>query len=179
MNGLLHEIYIQERLFDKRTESNQDYEHTGDLFNSSARSVLFMNTTELFPVGSQTSDYKTKFITLRHFSLASLLTAVHQDCFDTFRNQPDCYNLVNKCVILVRIYQIHRDSKIWLGILYNVCVNLSSRILLKICKVKKMTIFSECFLWPPYSFSSISLERLELRASNFLTFSFYLLAVRK
>ena len=27
--------------------------------------------------------------------------------------------------------------------------------------------------------SSISLERLELRASNFLTFSFYLLAVRK
>ena len=28
-------------------------------------------------------------------------------------------------------------------------------------------------LWPPYSFSSISLER------NFLTFSFYLLAVRK
>ena len=31
----------------------------------------------------------------------------------------------------------------------------------------------------PYSFSSISLERLELRASNFLTFSFYLLAVRK
>ena len=32
-------------------------------------------------------------------------------------------------------------------------------------------------LWPPYSFSSISLERLDLRASNFLTFS--LLAVRK
>ena len=31
----------------------------------------------------------------------------------------------------------------------------------------------------PYSFSSISPERLELRASNFLTFSFYLLAVRK
>ena len=31
----------------------------------------------------------------------------------------------------------------------------------------------------PYSFSSISPERLELRPSNFLTFSFYLLAVRK
>ena len=31
----------------------------------------------------------------------------------------------------------------------------------------------------PYSFSSISLERLELRASNFPTFSFDLLAVRK
>ena len=34
-------------------------------------------------------------------------------------------------------------------------------------------------LWPPYSFSSISPERLELRPSNFLTFSFYLLAVNK
>ena len=34
-------------------------------------------------------------------------------------------------------------------------------------------------LSPPYSFSSISLEGLELRASNFLTFSFYLLAIRK
>ena len=35
-------------------------------------------------------------------------------------------------------------------------------------------------LWPPpYSFSSISPERLELRQSNFLTFSFYLLAIRK
>ena len=32
---------------------------------------------------------------------------------------------------------------------------------------------------PPYSFSSISPERLELRPSNFLAFSFYLLAVRK
>ena len=31
----------------------------------------------------------------------------------------------------------------------------------------------------PYSFSSISPERLELRPSNFLSFSFYLLAVRK
>ena len=34
-------------------------------------------------------------------------------------------------------------------------------------------------LWPPYSFSLISPERLELRPSNFLTFSFYLLAIRK
>ena len=32
---------------------------------------------------------------------------------------------------------------------------------------------------PPYSFSLISPERLELRPSNFLTFSFYLLAIRK
>ena len=31
----------------------------------------------------------------------------------------------------------------------------------------------------PYSFPSISPERLELRPSNFLTFNFYLLAVRK
>ena len=31
----------------------------------------------------------------------------------------------------------------------------------------------------PYSFSLISPERLELRPSNFLTFSFYLLAIRK
>ena len=34
-------------------------------------------------------------------------------------------------------------------------------------------------LWPPYSFSLISPERLELRPSNFLTFSFYLLAIGK
>ena len=34
-------------------------------------------------------------------------------------------------------------------------------------------------LWPPYSFSLISPERLELRPSNFLTFSFCLLAIRK
>ena len=34
-------------------------------------------------------------------------------------------------------------------------------------------------LWPPYSFSLISPERLELRPLNFLTFSFYLLAIRK
>ena len=34
-------------------------------------------------------------------------------------------------------------------------------------------------LWPPYSFSLISPERLELRPSNFLTFSFYVLAIRK
>ena len=34
-------------------------------------------------------------------------------------------------------------------------------------------------LWPPYSFSLISPERLELRPSNFLSFSFYLLAIRK
>ena len=34
-------------------------------------------------------------------------------------------------------------------------------------------------LWPPYSFSLISPQRLEVRPSNFLTFSFYLLAIRK
>ena len=34
-------------------------------------------------------------------------------------------------------------------------------------------------LWPPYSFSLISPERLELRPSNFQTFSFYLWAIRK
>ena len=34
-------------------------------------------------------------------------------------------------------------------------------------------------LLPPYSFSLISPERLELRPSNFLTVSFYLLAIRK
>ena len=32
---------------------------------------------------------------------------------------------------------------------------------------------------PPYSFSLISPERLEVRPSNFLTFSFYLLAIIK
>ena len=34
-------------------------------------------------------------------------------------------------------------------------------------------------LWPPYRFSLISPERLKLRPLNFLTFSFYLLAIRK
>ena len=34
-------------------------------------------------------------------------------------------------------------------------------------------------LWLSYSFSSVTSERPEIRPSNFLTFSFYLLAVRK
>ena len=49
-----------------------------------------------------------------------------------------------------------------------------------IYKVGPLTLFSMGGpLWPPYSFSLISPERLELRPSNFLTFSFYPLAIRK
>ena len=47
-------------------------------------------------------------------------------------------------------------------------------------KVLLLTLFSMGGpLWPPYSFSLISPERLELRPSNFLTFSFCLLAIAK
>ena len=42
-----------------------------------------------------------------------------------------------------------------------------------------LTQFSMGAILAPYSFSLISPERLELRPSNFLTFSFYLLAIRK
>ena len=44
---------------------------------------------------------------------------------------------------------------------------------------KGLTLFSLGDIMAPYSFSLISPERLELRPSNFLTFSFYLLAFRK
>ena len=42
-----------------------------------------------------------------------------------------------------------------------------------------LTLFSMGAIMAPYSFSLISPERLELTPSNFLTFSFYLLAIRK
>ena len=47
------------------------------------------------------------------------------------------------------------------------------------CCLHSLTLFSMGGIMAPYSFFLISPERLELRPSNFLTFSFYLLAIRK
>ena len=57
---------------------------------------------------------------------------------------------------------------------------LSQLWLIVVEDILSLTLFSMGgAIMPPYGFSLISPERLELRPSNFLTFSFYLLAIRK
>ena len=75
-NGLLHERYIRNRLFDTKPESNPDPEHNDDLFYSSARSVLFLSTIGLLPARIKISEHETQFITLGKFPQTTLLTAV-------------------------------------------------------------------------------------------------------